>query len=301
MIRGAAGFWKRRASTMTTIDLRVRRQWLAAWCLCLLAPFASAADPVLTAIVGGKTAPHTASELLARADVVTVTIPNDIAYGRGMTYRALPIAALLSGVGPAASIRFSAGDGFAATLPAAQLLAKAENGARAYLAIEAEDAQWPPLKAGDPASAGPFYLVWTQPERGRIVPEQWTYRIARIEEMPSLAVRFPVIVPAAGLAADGHINRGFAAFTKHCIVCHTLNLAGDAAIGPDLNVPFNPTEYLRADALRRLIRDPQALRRWPGTRMPGFDAATLSDRELNEVLAYLQYMANRKVPVTAAK
>ena len=49
------------------------------------------------------------------------------------------------------------------------------------------------------------------------------------------------------------------------------------------------------DALRRLIRDPQSLRRWPAAKMPAFDVAMLSDRELNDVLAYLRYMANRKV------
>ncbi len=86
---------------------------------------------------------------------------------------------------------------------------------------------------------------------------------------------------------------------RDCMVCHTLNLAGDATIGPDLNFPYNVTEYLRADALRRVIRDPQSLRRWPSTRMPAFDTKMLSDRELNDVIAYLQYMANRKVPVPA--
>jgi mono/diheme cytochrome c family protein len=274
---------------------------LAVLGLGLLASLAGASEPALTVAVGGKSVTHTAGELAAQPDVATVTIPMDVAYGRGMTYRAIPVAALLPGVGPAASIRFTAGDGFAASLPAALLLAKADSGARAWLAIESRDAPWPPLRAGDAASAGPFYLVWTQPERGRIVPEQWPYRIARIEEAAPLAVRFPAIAPAAGLAADSPVNRGFAAFTRNCIVCHTINLGGDATIGPDLNVPFNPTEYLRLDALRRMIRDPQSLRRSPATRMPAFDTSVLSDRELNDLLAYLRYMANRKVPVTQAK
>jgi mono/diheme cytochrome c family protein len=272
-----------------------RPHWLAGLCLCLVATFVGASEPALTVIVGGKTATHTASELLARADAATVTIPKDVAYGRSMTYRAVPLAALLPAVGSAATIRFTAGDGFATSLPAHQLLAATDNGARAWLAVEAGDATWPPLRAGDPTGAGPFYLVWTQPAKSRIVAEQWPYRITRIEEMPPLAVRFPAIVPAANVPADGPVNRGFATFTKNCIVCHTLNLAGDGTIGPDLNVPYNPTEYLRADLLRRYIRDPQSLRRWPLTRMPAFDAATLSDRELNDVVAYLKYMASRKV------
>lgn len=282
------------------IDLYAVPRWRTALCLCLLASFARASEPALTATTGGRTVTYTASELLARADVVTVTIPKDVAYGRSMTYRAVPVATLLPDVRPSASIRFTGSDGFAATLAAEPLLAKAETGARAYLAIEAEDARWPPLRAGDPASAGPLYLVWVQPERARIVPEQWPYQVVRIDEVPALAARFPALVPAASLAAGHPVNHGFAMFTKHCIVCHTLNLAGDASVGPDLNVPYSVTEYLRADALRRLLRDPQSLRRWPATRMPGFDASVLTDRELNDLVAYLQYMASRKVAVPPA-
>ena len=279
------------------IEARGRMLRLAAACFGLHASLAVAAQPVLTTEVGGRATAYAPSELLARPDVVTVTIPEDVAYQRSMSYRALPMVALLAGVAPSATLRFAASDGFATSLPAALLLATDEHGARAYLAIEPEDAQWPSLRADEPASAGPFYLVWTHPERGRVVPEQWPYRISRIEEMAPLAARFPVIVPAAGVPAGGPVNRGFTVFTQNCIVCHTLNLAGDASIGPDLNVPYNPTEYLSADALRRVIRDPQSLRRWPGSRMPGFDVGVLSDRELNDVLAYLRYMASRKVPV----
>jgi mono/diheme cytochrome c family protein len=267
----------------------------------LAAPPAAASEPVLTVVAAGQTATHTPGELLGLPATVTVTIPNDASYRRAMTYRAIPMAALLPGVPPSASVRFTAADGFAATMAASQLLAADDKGARAYLAIEPADAPWPPLRAGDPASAGPFYLVWVRPERSRIVPEQWPYRIAKIEQIAPLAVRFPQIVPAATVAAKSPIHRGFAVFTKHCIVCHTLNLGGDSTIGPDLNVPFNPTEYLRADALRRLIRDPQSLRRWSGTRMSAFDTATLSDRELNDLSDYLRHMANRKVPIPPLK
>ena len=262
---------------------------------------AGASEPVLTIVTAERTTTHTPGELLGRPGVVNVTIPADVSYRRSMTYRALPMASLLPGVPPSASVRFSASDGFAATIPAALLLATSEEGARAYLAIEPADAPWPALRAGDPASAGPFYLVWMRPERSRIVPEQWPYRIARIEQIAPLAVRFPQIVPAATVNAKSPIHRGFAVFTKHCIVCHTLNLGGDSTVGPDLNVPYNATEYFRADALRRLLRDPQSLRRWPQTQMPAFDKETLSDRELNDLFDYLRYMASRKVPVPAAR
>jgi mono/diheme cytochrome c family protein len=283
------------------MQMRRIHHWLAVLCCATAASAAIGSEPELTVTTGGRTATHTLGSLLAHPAVVTVTIPQDVAYKRRMAYRAVPAAVLLDGVAPAASLRFTAGDGFAVTLQAEALLAGGDRAPRAYLALEPPDAPWPPLKAGDPASAGPFYLVWTHPERALIVAEQWPHQVARIEETQPLAARFPAIVPPPSLAADASVMRGFAVAVKNCLVCHTLNLGGDGNIGPDLNVPFNPTEYLRADALRRLIRNPQSLRRWPAAKMPGFDVSILSDRELNDMLAYLRYMANRKIAMPAAK
>ncbi len=150
-------------------------------------------------------------------------------------------------------------------------------------------------RPGKSSTAGPFYLVWLRPERGGISPEQWPYQVVKIESVLPLARRFPMVAPAAGVSARDPIRHGFAVYEKNCSVCHTINLGGDASIGPDLNVPYNPTEYLRVDALRRLIRDPQTLRRWPAAKMPAFPLQQLSDRDLTDLLAYLHHMADRKV------
>lgn len=275
------------------------RRWLAyVWLLSMVGATA-AAEPALTVATGGRTAIYTASGLLALPSATTVNIPTDVAYKRSMRFRAVPIAALLDGTGAEDNVRFTAADGFAATLPATALLARA--GTMAYLAVEPADAPWPPLKAGEAGSAGPFYLVWVYPEKAAPAPEQWPYRIVRIDVVEALAKRFPMIAPAAKLPASHPIRLGFAAFQKDCMVCHTLNGGGDATIGPDLNIPYNPTEYLRPEALRRLIRDPQALRRWPGAKMPGFDRNVLPDHELEALLAYLRHMADRKVAPPVAK
>lgn len=295
-----------------TRELRVLRRWrrvapartlpraLTALVGALLAFGVAAVEPELTVTLNGRMATYAPAALLGLPNATTVTIPRDVAYNREMTYRAVPVGTLLAGVAADESIRFVAHDGFVATLFAAPLLSGGP-GAVAYLAVETSDAPWPPLKSGDTASAGPFYLVWTHPERGGIVPEQWPYQIARIESVAPLARRYPAMVPVAGLSNRDQARRGFAVFEKHCAVCHTLNLGGDASVGPDLNVPYNPTEYMRVDALRRLIRDPQSLRRWPAAKMPGFPASVLSDRDLNDLLAYLRHMADRKIPATVAK
>jgi mono/diheme cytochrome c family protein len=261
---------------------------------------ASPGNPELTVSAGGRMSTFAPAALLAMPAATTVTIANDVAYKRNMTFRAIPVASLLGGVGADETLRFVASDGFVATLPAALLLARGD-GAVAYLAIEPPDAPWPALKPGDPSTAGPFYLVWVRPERGDISPEQWPYQVVKIESVLPLARRFPMVAPAAAVSARDPIRHGFAVYEKNCSVCHTINLGGDASIGPDLNVPYNPTEYLRVDALRRLIRDPQTLRRWPAAKMPAFPPDALSDRDLTDLLAYLHHMADRKVQVPVAK
>jgi mono/diheme cytochrome c family protein len=259
-----------------------------------------AAEPTLTIASGSRTAIYTTAGLLALPTAATVTIPADVAYKRSMSYRAVPMAKLLDGVSAEDSVRFTAADGFVATLPAAALLGR-EDAPTAYLAVEPADAPWPPLKAGATSTAGPFYLVWTRPEKGAVTPEQWPYQIARIDVVASITKRFPMLAPSPKLAANQPIRAGFLIFQTRCLACHTLNGGGDSTLGPDLNFPYNPTEYMRPEALRRMIRDPQSLHRWPGAKMPAFDRRTLSDRELGELLAYLRHMADRKAGPPVAK
>ena len=231
-------------------------------------------------------------ELLKHPLVQTITITNDVSYKRDMSYRAVPLSALLSGIKPDDHLQAVALDGFAAELAAAPLLNS--QGARAWLAIEDPTKPWPALSADKP-SAGPFYLVWTDPQAGNISPEQWPFQVADIKRMAPVAERFPALLPDPALKADDPVNVGFALFQKNCLACHRLNGAGDAQFGPDLNIPFNPTEYFGADFLKRYIRDPQSLRQWPQAKMPGFSAAVLPDGDLEMLVGYLKHMAGRKV------
>ena len=258
---------------------------------------AAAAEAELAVTIAGRTTTYAPASLLGMPAAASITVPNDVAYKRDMSFRAVPAASLLAGAGPDDTLRFVASDGFVATIPAALLLSR--GGAVPYIAVEPPDAPWPALKPEGGPSAGPFYLVWLNPQQSRITPEQWPYQIARIEDVLPLVKRYPMLAPAA--SAHETVRRGYAVFEKNCSVCHTLNLGGDATIGPDLNVPYNPTEYMRVDALRRLIRDPQTLRRWPAAKMPAFEPKLLSDRDLTDLLAYLRHMADRKIAVPAGK
>ena len=231
-------------------------------------------------------------ELLKHPQVQTLTIKDDVSYKRDMTYRVVPMAALLTGIKPQDHLQAVAQDGFAAELAAAPLLNR--DGARAWLAIEDPAQPWPPLGEGK-HSAGPFYLVWSDPQKGQISPEQWPFEVASIKRMAPVAERFPALLPDPALKADDPVNQGFALFQKNCLACHRLSGAGDAQFGPDLNIPYNPTEYFGADFLKRYIRDPQSLRQWPQAKMPGFSAEVLPEGDLQLLIGYLQHMAGRKV------
>lgn len=231
-------------------------------------------------------------ELLANPQVRDIEIAGDVSYHRTMHYRAVPLAALLKGVKSADHLQAVALDGFAAELPAAPLLAT--EGSRAWLAIEEPGKPWPKLGDGKP-SAGPFYLVWTDPKAAGIGPEQWPFQVASIRYLKPLAERFPALLPAKDAAKD--VQEGFAQFQKNCLACHRLNGAGDSQFGPDLNLPHNPTEYFAAGYLKQYIRDPQSLRHWPEARMKGFAEDVLSDAQLEQIVAYLTHMAGRKVKV----
>ena len=262
-------------------------------CLCLLLLGSAGANAAELRIdLGHGARIYRTEQLLQRSDVRTIDVPGDVAFHHAMRYRAIPVTALLGGITAGDHLQFVAADGFAAEIPADLLLNR--QGSEAWLAIDDPAQPWP-LPAGSKGGAGPFYLVWTRPEAAGISPEQWPYQLAAIRKLDNVATRFPAILPDPALPADNPARRGFAVFQRTCFACHTLNGEGDARLGPDLNIPHNPTEYLRPDLLRAFIRDPQSLRRWPEAKMQGFPTQqSLSDADLDALLAYLRHMAGRK-------
>jgi mono/diheme cytochrome c family protein len=152
---------------------------------------------------------------------------------------------------------------------------------------------WPPLP-GKAVSAGPFYIVWTGASVATIRSEQWPYQLAKLESQPSPLARWPALDVDPGLSATDPARAGLALFVTQCLACHTLNGAGASSFGPDLNQPMNPTEYLTLDGLRALIRNPKAVRTWPGLQMPGFAADQMTDSEIDQIIGYLKHMATRR-------
>ncbi|MET1535695.1 c-type cytochrome [Burkholderia sola] len=274
----------------------LKRQWfsLVLLTVCLLGQHASA-QSTLELDTDGTARAVTRQTLLARADAADIHVPRDIAYGRPMTFRAVPFAALL-GDTPLPDdgvLETRAADGFAAQLPLDLVRRRAPAGATPWLAIEDPARPWPKLP-GKQVSAGPFYLVWLGPDASSVRGEQWPYQIVRITIESSPLARWPSLAVDAALPANDPARAGQRLFVTQCLACHRIDGAGSSHAGPDLNTPMNPVDYFQPAALRRYIRNPASVRDWPGRSMPAFPPDQLSDRELDQIVAYLAYRARRK-------
>lgn len=267
----------------------------------LSATVCTAGERVLTLSFGDQPRRISAAELLARPDATTLTIPSDVSYGRDMTYRAVPLLALL---GDAASLDFDtiearASDGFVSQIPIALVKKGSAGGSVAWIAVEEPNALWPNLQ-GQQSSAGPFYLVWEKPELSAVGREQWPFSLAALSGVEDPITRWPQLAVDAALAEKSAERRGQAVFIKNCIPCHRLNGAGHGSMGPDLARPMNVTQYMSEAGIRALVRDPKAVRTWPQQQMIGFDKATVSDDELDALIVYLAYIAKQGPAAGAA-
>lgn len=236
------------------------------------------------------------SDLLKRNDLETIEVAKDPAYqGKPTTYQAVAAYKLFNQINIAddAVIQFKALDGFSAVLSKQRLLNSSSDQSIAYIALEPSDKKWPALKPGQP-SAGPFYLIWKNPELSHIGTEEWPFMLAGFEVKGTLESLYPKIFPSVKIQKSSAIYKGFQGFVKNCFACHTMNKSGSSNMGPDLNLPMNPTEYFKMATLKKLIRNPQNLRHWPGSRMTAFDEKMLPESDLNNIIAYLGHMAKER-------
>jgi mono/diheme cytochrome c family protein len=259
--------------------------------ICLLSVSVAAAQTEPTLKVGAKS--YAASELLKRPELETITVKHDPAYGgREMHYQAIGAAALFAetNLRDDEVMQVRCRDGFVASISKERIMRTGPGQSIAYIAIENPRAKWPDLPhKPSSGSAGPFYLVWLKPELSGILQEEWPYQVVAFEVKGRLQDLYPRIFPKR--QKDARVVRGLKLFQQTCFACHTLNHQGPSQVGPDLNLPLNPTEYFKASVLPRYIRDPKSIRSWAGSKMPGFGAQTFSDEDIANVVAYLREMA----------
>ncbi|CDZ77873.1 hypothetical protein BN59_02166 [Legionella massiliensis] len=156
----------------------------------------------------------------------------------------------------------------------------------AYVAIEEPNKPWPIL-AKAKRSAGPFYLIW----QGKKVPtSDWVFGIENVSTTKKNP--FDSLLPSNSTTQEA---AGLEQFATKCGVCHSINLIGNQDVGPDLNFPMNPTEYLAEPLLRQYIRNPQSVRHMKNDKMFAFTKEYLSDAELDNLLAFLKLMKRHKL------
>jgi mono/diheme cytochrome c family protein len=263
--------------------------------LCTASVGAEPTQPVLTITAGAVTNHFTAAELLSRADLATLQIPPNVDYKVSLTLQAVPLLDLLAAFPLEGFDRLeaSATDGFVAQIPLALIEAGKRGGSVAWIAVENPNHPWPKLPGKD-ASAGPFYLIWQNPERSHVSNEQWPYMLEKLAAAQSPKLRWPQLTVDAALPADAPARRGEEVFVTQCIPCHQLNGGGASDIGPDLGQPMGATDYLTEAGLRALVRDPKSVRTWPQQQMPAFPLSVLPDTDLDALIAYLRQIVSQQ-------
>ncbi|WP_020406690.1 c-type cytochrome [Hahella ganghwensis] len=259
----------------------------------------AAAENGFTIRAGDQTVHWTKEQLLSHPAKQQLTIPLLNYPNQTFPVDVVPVAELFQEIDlPDSSVLiFTCLDGYSGVLEKTYLLNEDKDGARAYLAIEPEDHKWPPLpKEANTTkqSAGPYYLVWTNPEKSGIPPEFWPYQLSSLDVKDDLAVLFPGIMPADHIAPNDPVRKGFQVFKTRCMHCHQINGQGAANLGPDLNQPMNPTEYFNEAAFKRFIEDPTSVRQWPGMKMRWVKDNIWEEGEIDHLVAYLKHMADRK-------
>lgn len=263
--------------------------WLAALSV-------AAQSPAVTVTGRQSSKTYTQKALLAHSEVRSVTVADPV-YRRTMTYRAIPLALLLKGIGIDADdyVQARAFDNFSVSIPGRLAASTDTAQIEAFLAIEDPAAPWPALPDNpEKTSAGPFYIIWRRAPSVSISQEYWTYHLAALAVADSPLKRWPGLAVGSDVPAGDRIRTGLDRFVALCMSCHRFNGEGEGNQGPDLGRPMNVTEYFQIPALRKLIRNPASVRQWPGQKMQPLDQSALSDSDLDAMVDWLAYKARQR-------
>lgn len=248
----------------------------------------------LTIFVDNKETRYTQEQLLKNKDTKVITLSKDPISGQPQAYYAIALSKLLKPFVDKKefTIHLKAKDGMNVGFKSSRLLSFDSQSSTAYLAVKPKNTPWAKTKRKE--AIGPYYLIWVNPEKSNIGPEEWPYQIVSIELSASVDSDLNALLPQKNHKNYFKLKKGYDTFVKNCYGCHTVNKKGQAELGPDLNYPHSPTEYFKRPYLIKYIRNPQALRHWPQSRMPAFDKSEISDPDLEALISYLEYLAQQR-------
>lgn len=222
----------------------------------------------------------------------TVKISHDPVYKSAKEYEAYPLSEILNKIPVPPTLKednlvvvFTAADGYNVAMDYQDAIAE-----QGFIAFKdnavSEPKKWLEFKFGKQTlTPAPFYLVW--PKKGL---DEWRYPWPFQLVSLSLQPAKTYFGAAAPTKTDERINNGFRLFSRYCIRCHSVNLAG-GEVGPELNIPKNITEYFKEQELPGFIRNAAAYR--AGTKMPSFESLITPD-EAQDIVHYLKQMKLEK-------
>ena len=219
----------------------------------------------------------------------TITVDHDPVYQSSKQYQAYALSEIIKKLNLPADqqssdwvLVFTAADGYNVAMDYHDALK--EHGYIAFKDNAAGTDTWQPFKFGKKTiTPAPYYLVW--PKSG--LDEwhyPWPFQLVAVSLQPA-NVYYGAAAPANN--SDTQVNNGFKLFSRYCIRCHSVNLAG-GNVGPELNIPKNISEYFNEHELPGFIRNATAYR--AGTQMPSFEKLISAD----DTLAIVQYLKKKK-------
>ncbi len=213
--------------------------------------------------------------------------------GVTMDYEGIRLCDLLENhsINPLHTLEFIAQDNFSVLIPAKYTLNCSDQSSIAYLVIEPEKG-WPKLFNYTNTSAGPYAIIWTNPELSYISDEYWVWSVVKIVEHSSIDESIVIGPPqqTPPLRKKDILN-GYNVYVSHCSSCHTINHIGQASIGPDLSQPKNIFDYYPdTQRLKQFIRDPQSVRTLANGRMSGSSYVGLNNEDLDDLIKYFKYI-----------
>ncbi len=214
-----------------------------------------------------------------------------------VSYKAFPLVEILKTVYESKwletdEIMFTCADGYQPSISLQAILNQ-----KPYLAFarsDGKDFSFQHEKKGK-VPLGPYYVVWPeQAEKNNhdIDEANWAYQVVTID-IVSFEKKYPNIVPLAKDLENKKVAEGFKLFRTHCLKCHKINSQG-GDMGPELNIPYNVTEYFDHKVLTKWIENPESVR--AKSKMPNFTKLNESDKHaIKNIIAYLKAMKNKKI------
>jgi mono/diheme cytochrome c family protein len=221
-----------------------------------------------------------------------IKVANDPVFHSAKSYKAIPLLDILEKYTKIKTLNikqtqivFECEDGYNPSMDLSKVLSR-----KAFLAVADVDApkgtDWTTIKKGSQEKViAPFYVVYTN-----VTPEErdfkWPYNLVKISLVES-DKEFAAVYPKG----DDTMVKGYGLFQHNCMTCHALNKVG-GKMGPELNYPKNITEYWNSTAdIKAFIKNPTSFRN--DCKMPA--VSHLTDKELDEIVRYLGYMAKHKL------